>query len=154
MVFKDQYFFLSTFYPCNMTLNIEGKECTFLNVEAAYHAQKNPKLADKWSKVKGLEAKRMGEKFEITVPNWDDIHLYAMANALHAKFSNSYMLSLLKKLPGEIIQDNYWGDTYWGVYKGQGQNILGRMLTNIRDNNNDYKKLCDFIKNEILKKDE
>ena len=70
MVFKDEYFFLSTFYTIPITLEIAGKECKFLNVEAAYQAQKNPQIADKFSQVKGLEAKRMDDKLKITFLIW------------------------------------------------------------------------------------
>ena len=48
MIFKDEYFFLSTFYTVPITLIIDEKECKFLNVEAAYQAQKIPEIADKF----------------------------------------------------------------------------------------------------------
>jgi len=150
MLFKDEYFFLSTFHISPITLVIGDKECKFLNVEAAYQAQKNPDIADKFSQVKGLEAKRMEDKLKITVADWDNYKLIAMANALHAKFSNKFLFAQLKTITEDIIQDNYWGDTYWGVYKGSGKNILGRMLMNIRDNDNDINILYDYIRSELL----
>lgn len=150
MIFKDEYFFLSTFYIMPMTLEIGGKECKFLNVEAAYQAQKNPEIADKFSQVKGLEAKRMDDKLKITVSDWSNYKLVAMANALHAKFSNRILFVQLKDIKEDIIHDNYWKDTYWGVYKGEGKNILGKMLMNIRDNNNDYDALINYINKELV----
>lgn len=154
MLFKDKYFFLSTFHQATFSMNIDGKECKFSNVEAAYQAQKNPEIADKFSQVKGLEAKRMDDKLIITVPNWERYKLYAMANALHAKFSNKLIFSQLKAIKEDIINDNYWGDTYWGVYKGQGKNILGKMLMNIRDNNNDKDILYSYISKELIGEDD
>jgi len=153
MLFKDEYFFLSTFYPVPITLIIDGKECKFLNVEAAYQAQKNPAIADRFSQVKGLEAKRMDDRLIITVPDWDNYKLFAMANALHAKFSNKFLFSKLKAIKEDIIHDNYWGDTYWGIYKGEGKNILGKMLMHIRDNNNDINELYNYIRNELMRED-
>ena len=153
MLFKDEYFFLSTFYPVPITLIIDGKECKFLNVEAAYQAQKNPAIADRFSQVKGLEAKRMDDKLIITVPDWDNYKLFAMANALHAKFSNKFLFSKLKAIKEDIIHDNYWGDTYWGIYKCESKNILGKMLMHIRDNNNDINELYNYIRNELMRED-
>ena len=31
-----------------------------------------------------------------------------------------------------IQEDNYWHDTFWGVYNGQGENALGELLMIIR----------------------
>lgn len=148
MLFKDKYFFLSTFHICPFTLEIEGKECKFTNVEAAYQAQKNPDIADKFSQVKGLEAKRFDNTLKITVPDWEHYHLIAMAKALNAKFKNKAMFAQLKAIEEDIVHDNYWHDTYWGVSKGEGKNILGKMLMCIRDNDNDLDKLLEYIKTE------
>ena len=151
MYFKDNYEFLGNFYECPMTMEIDGKECKFLNVEAAYQAQKVPDIADRFSAIKGLQAKRMDDLLKIKVPDWEHYKLFAMANALHAKFSNKFLLNLLKAIKEDIIHDNYWRDTFWGVYKGEGKNILGKMLMNIRDNNNDLQKLYDYINNTLIK---
>lgn len=154
MLFKDKYFFLSTFYPAPFTLSIGDKECKFMNVEAAYQAQKNPQIADKFSQIKGLEAKRMNNDLIITVPNWDKYKLYAMGNALHAKFTNKILFAQLRAIKEDIINDNYWGDKYWGVSKGEGKNILGKMLMNIRNNNNDKRILYNYISTELIGEDD
>lgn len=153
MLFKDEYFFLSTFYTSPITLKIKDKECKFSNVEAAYQAQKNPEIADRFSLVKGLEAKRMDDKLIITATDWNNYKLFAMANALHAKFTNKFLFAQLKAIKEDIIHDNYWGDTYWGIYKSEGKNILGKLLMNIRDNNNDINVLYDYIRNVLMKEE-
>jgi predicted NAD-dependent protein-ADP-ribosyltransferase YbiA (DUF1768 family) len=33
----------------------------------------------------------------------------------------------------ELIEGNWWGDTYWGVCNGVGENHLGKLLMKIRD---------------------
>lgn len=153
MIFKDKYFFLSTFYISPISITIGDKECMFTNVEAAYQAQKVPEIADKFTQVKGLEAKRMEGKLKITHPDWENYKLYAMANALHAKFKNPLLLVQLKAIEGPILNENYWGDEYWGIYKGKGLNILGKMLMCIRESNNDlnvlYIYITDSLKNEL-----
>ena len=50
-----------------------------------------------------------------------------MANALHAKFLYPDLLVDLQNIDEPIVMDNYWGDTFWGVYKGKGHNFIGRM---------------------------
>ena len=79
-----------------------------------------------------------------------------MAKVLHNKFKNYGLLFLLKLIKEEIVEDNYWDDTFWGVctnknYNHVGKNILGKMLMNIRDNNNDYDVLLAYINTELVK---
>ena len=107
MLFRDDYFFLSNFYPCQMELELDGKTCRFGNSEAAFQAQ-NPEIADKFSQVKGLEAKRLGAAITITTPDWDNYRLYAMAKALCAKFSqNRGLYIMLTCIKDDIVEDNY-----------------------------------------------
>jgi predicted NAD-dependent protein-ADP-ribosyltransferase YbiA (DUF1768 family) len=56
-----------------------------------------------------------------------------MYELLRIKFSDPELMKQLKQVQGEIVEDNYWGDTYWGVFKGQGTNVLGKLLMKIRD---------------------
>lgn len=153
MFFNDEYFFLSTFHQSPFSMIIDNKECTFICVEAAYQAQKVPEIADKFKDVKGLEAKRMDNKLKISRKDWEDYKLYAMANALNAKYNNKLNLLALKQIKEDIIFENDFKDTYWGycVKTHTGKNILGKMLQNIRDNNNDLTILYDYIKNVLLK---
>lgn len=151
MIFKDNYFFLSNFYPCNIELELNGKVCKFINSEAAFQAQKNLAIADKFSRIKGLEAKRIGKELNITTPDWDHYRLYAMANALNGKFKNKLLLVQLKSVDEPIVEDNYWHDTFWGVCKGEGKNMLGKMLTFIKDNDNDLQKLYKYIEEVLMK---
>ena len=40
---------------------------------------------------------------------------------------------LIKTGDQELIEGNYWNDTYWGVCKGVGQNKLGKILMRVRE---------------------
>lgn len=150
MIFKDKYFFLSNFYPCDVTIEINNKKYLYKNAEAAFQAQKNISLCDKFLLLKGLEAKKLGKGIPITTENWNIERLYAMAKVLHSKFTNYGLLFYLKLVKEEIVEDNYWNDTFWGVCKGKGKNILGKMLMNIRDNDNDYNVLLAYINKELV----
>jgi predicted NAD-dependent protein-ADP-ribosyltransferase YbiA (DUF1768 family) len=57
-----------------------------------------------------------------------------MYAVLDLKFSqNAYLLNKLRQITGEIVEDNTWGDTFWGQCNGMGQNQLGKLLMKIRD---------------------
>ena len=145
MEFRGDYFFLSNFFPCDVALTINGKSYVFKDVEAAFQAQKNVDLLDRFILISGKEAKQLGRKIPITTPNWNSYRLYAMAAALHSKFTNNYLLTRLKMVKGYIEETNFWKDEFWGVCKGKGKNMLGKLLMNIRDNNNDLNKLNEYI---------
>ena len=149
MLFKDDFFFLSNFYPCEITLEVNGKTILYKNSEAAFQAQKNLSVADKFKLLSGLEAKKLGEAIPITTENWPYEQVYAMAKVLNNKFKNYGLLFKLKLIKEDIVNDNFWKDTFWGVYKGEGKNVLGKLLMNIRDHNNDYNYLLAYINKEI-----
>jgi len=80
------------------------------------------------------EAKKKGLKLELR-EDWDDIKDLVMYEIVLAKFSQH--IEIRKKLinTGEqlIVERNTWGDTYWGVCDGQGQNKLGIILMKVRE---------------------
>jgi predicted NAD-dependent protein-ADP-ribosyltransferase YbiA (DUF1768 family) len=73
-----------------------------------------------------------------------------MALVVQAKFmENPSLMQQLLSVSGEIIEENRWGDKYWGmcqkldhvedqsrrpVYVLEGKNKLGKILMSIRDN--------------------
>lgn len=151
MQFKNDYFFLSNFYVCNIELELGGKICKFTNSEAAFQAQKNLEVADKFALIKPLQAKKLGNDLVITTPNWDTYRLIAMGKALQAKFSqNKGLLVALRCVKDEIVEDNYWHDTFWGRCKGEGKNMLGKMLMFIRDHGTDWATLSFYIENTLI----
>ena len=40
---------------------------------------------------------------------------------------------LLATGEAQLIEGNTWNDTFWGVCKGKGQNWLGRILVEVRE---------------------
>ena len=129
--FKDEYAFLSNFYPCTVT--VSGQ--TFLNSESAYQCQKCVRKEDKaqFSSTTGAEAKKIGRKVEC-VPNWDSRKVGTMRLVLREKFAQNEDLAKLLMDTGteELIEGNNWKDTFWGVCDGKGYNYLGRMLMELR----------------------
>jgi predicted NAD-dependent protein-ADP-ribosyltransferase YbiA (DUF1768 family) len=33
----------------------------------------------------------------------------------------------------ELVEGNTWGDIYWGVSRGRGKNMLGKILMRVRE---------------------
>lgn len=57
-----------------------------------------------------------------------------MMSLVSAKFmQNPDMFRNLRNVKGEIVEENTWGDTYWGVCNGVGKNHLGKILMKVRD---------------------
>lgn len=149
MLFNNQYYFLSNFYPCIIKTNINGKILSFKSVEAAFHAYKNYDLSEKFILLSAYEAKKYGKNIPLTTPNWDIFRVYVMGHLLNIKFNDLKLLNKLKEIKEEIVEDNFWYDTFWGCYKKEGHNILGKLLMCIRDTSNDYNELLKFI-NEVI----
>ncbi len=63
-----------------------------------------------------------------------------MDSFLREKFSPEMILSEMLEATGdaELIEGNHWGDTFWGVCNGVGQNNLGKLLMAIRSENRMY----------------
>ena len=51
-----------------------------------------------------------------------------------AKFSQRPELAAKLLASGDRLleETNWWGDEMWGVYKGNGQNLLGKILMEVR----------------------
>ena len=129
--FKGQYAFLSNFYPCL----IHWDAMDYPSVEHAYQASKSdlmlPRLKICKAKTPG-EAKRLGQKVDL-IPGWEFLKQGIMYQLLELKFcTNPLKQKLIDTRPNVLIEGNNWGDTYWGQVDGKGQNLLGKMLMNIR----------------------
>lgn len=130
MRFKREYYFLSNFYPCE--INYDGR--VFKNAEAAFQSAKciNEADKDKFCDLNGKEAKRLGRKVNI-IPDWDKERLLVMKRVIKAKFKSPELKSKLIQTGDIPLQeDNTWGDTFWGVCNGIGENNLGKILMSVR----------------------
>lgn len=131
--FQGDYKFLSNFYPCE----IEYEGIKYKTLEHAYQASKTldislrKAVAEKKSPSK---AKRAGRKLKLR-SDWDEIKLGIMEELVRIKFTDHPNLKrkLLDTEDAELIEGNTWGDNYWGIYKGEGENHLGKILMKIRN---------------------
>ena len=132
--FKGPYAFLSNFYPAV----VEVSDLIYPSVEHAYQAAK---FDDFYLKVRiaGLytagDAKKFAREFSDKInPLFFENRLLTMEMYLRQKFNIDPCKQLLiDTYPREIIEGNTWGDTFWGVCDGVGENNLGKLLMKIRE---------------------
>ena len=131
--FRNEYFFLSNMYNCDVIYN----GYLFNSAEAAYMSAKNN--SDQWLYFcltnSPYKIKKESNRIKL-VDNWDSIKLKVMNAVVRSKFSNEIMYNKLKSTIGyKLIEGNWWGDEFWGVDNrtGKGKNYLGKILMNIRE---------------------
>ena len=137
-VFRNEYAFLSNFYPC--TVNFEG--LTYRNTEAAFQAQKCSSEEDKvkYTLIKNpVRAKQMGKKEPNLPANWGELSLEVMLGVLRAKFAVPELAEkLLATGDAELVEGNTHHDNLWGnctcpkCVNKVGQNRLGKLLMQVR----------------------
>lgn len=132
--FKGKYRFLSNFYPVTITTD-DG--LIYPSVEHAYQASKTFDMGERF-KISELPtpglAKKAGKSVKLR-EDWDKIKLDVMYNLCFKKFVYNADLrhALLETENEELVEGNYWGDTFWGVCRGEGENHLGKILMEIRE---------------------
>ena len=131
MFFRNEYYFLSNFYPCKIC--IDG--IIYSNAESAFQAQKCISFEDKlkFQNLTASEAKKLGRKIKLR-NNWDLIKVPIMWVILLEKFTQNPDLKakLLATEYLELIEENSWNDKFWGVCNGKGCNVLGQLLMRVR----------------------
>ena len=52
------------------------------------------------------------------------------------RFQNAALNTLLQETQNKYLEEtNHWNDTFWGVCNGIGENMLGKILMEIRKEN-------------------
>ena len=130
--FFNEFRFLSNFWPCQITwMGID-----FPSTEHAYQAAKTLDVEEREriaSLPKPRDAKAAGYKVQIR-PKWDEIRLGIMRELLQLKFADPELRrALVMTHPASLEETNRWGDIFWGVCNGEGENHLGRILMELRD---------------------
>lgn len=129
--FKNEYAFLSNFYPCF----VEYNGLRFPSVEHAFQAAKCKDSAEmiKFTVISTPgEAKKAGRLVEMR-EDWDKIKLDVMTDLVAQKFERPDLkFKLMSTVGQDIVEGNTWGDTFWGVCNNIGCNHLGKILMNVR----------------------
>lgn len=124
--FQGEYRWLSNFWPAQVLF--DGH--IYPSIENAYQAAKaHPSQRAPFRACPAGLAKRLGQKVEMR-PEWEQEKVPTMRALIAQKFATGSPLGEKLKATGncQIIEGNHWGDVFWGVYNGRGQNWLGRLL--------------------------
>lgn len=124
--FESEYRYLSNFWPDNGD-----------TVEHHYQAAKTDNelwVARILSAPTPRDAKKLGRKCPMR-PTWDEEKYVVMTTLVRQKFFSDLDLARRLRSTGEaqLIEGNWWGDTIWGVCKGEGKNWLGEILMSTRE---------------------
>jgi N-glycosidase YbiA len=133
--FFGNYRWLSNFWPCK--IYYEGM--WYPSSEHAFQAAKSLDMTERLNmsflKTAG-EVKRYGKTMKLR-PDWEEVKRDVMTDIVTDKFTQAHNSDLREKLlntgDAELVEDNTWGDTYWGVCDGVGFNNLGKILMAVRD---------------------
>jgi len=78
-------------------------------------------------------AKKRGRKVTMR-EDWDQVKIPIMEDLLSQKFSDPVLAKkLVETGDSQLVEGNWWGDVFWGVCRGEGQNNLGKILMKIRE---------------------
>lgn len=132
--FQGQYRWLSNFWMAP----IMYKGIKFPSTENAYQAAKfsDESFKLRIAAVGPSEAKKMGTSRVKRIPDhtWHQMSLNVMYEVNLIKYvTHADLCEMLLDTYPQILQEgNTWGDTFWGVCKGKGENHLGKTLMKVR----------------------
>ena len=128
--FRGEYFFLSNFYPVEVTY--EGY--SYKNNEAAFQAQKDLSRREEFINLNPMMSKIKGKKVKLR-NDWDEVKVSIMEEIVRCKFDQNLDIKekLINTKGKTLIEGNKWNDTFWGMCNGKGENILGKILMNLRE---------------------
>ena len=133
--FQGPHRFLSNFFaePFSVPLPMCGEPVIVPTAEHAYQALKthNPEEVTRIlaARTPGA-ARRAGQRAEIR-EDWEVVKIGIMDHVLKHKFIRGSALAEQLTATGDarLVEGNNWGDTFWGVSRGEGENWLGKLLT-------------------------
>lgn len=135
--FDGEFAFLSNFYesPC------EFEGMVYPTVEHAFQAAKTldqlERIEIAAARTPG-QAKRMGRRVQLR-EDWEAVKTDVMRKCLQSKFKNPFLKDLLLATgDATLIEGTTWHDRCWGVCycptcKGVGENRLGKLLMELRE---------------------
>ena len=130
--FFGEFRFLSNFHLAKVELD----GMIFPSTEHAYQAAKILDLEARevfQTLSTPREARQLGQRVQCR-SDWDQVKYSVMYDLNCQKYaSNPLRQKLIDTGNLSLEETNTWGDNYWGVCDGVGQNNLGRILMAIRE---------------------
>ena len=131
--FDGEYAFLSNFYDSPIS-DCDGN--MYPTVEHFFQSMKtlDPYMHRKIAAAPTPgQAKKLGRHVDLR-HNWDEIKVNVMKCGLKLKFSIPELKEKLLATGDAYLEEgNWWKDRYWGVCNGIGENMLGKLLMELRD---------------------
>ncbi len=132
--FRGEFGFLSNMSECEIRFG----GLVFNSVEHAYqfHKTSSPTERDKILKSKTpKQSKLISKNFKHIRSDWHEVKEDIMYKLVKIKFTDNedYRQGLCMTQGIELVEGNWWGDTFWGVCDGVGENKLGKILMKVRD---------------------
>ena len=132
VAFSGDHFFLSNFYSHRFTFN--GR--TYPTAEHAFQAAKcvDQGEAERVQRASSpAAAKQIGRRVQLRA-DWNEVRVDVMRAVLLAKFADPDLRArLVATGKAELVEENTWGDRFWGRSRGVGKNMLGQLLMELRD---------------------
>lgn len=133
--FQGPHRFLSNFWLADVIIH----DHVFPSSEHAYQAMKCARPED-WRRFQDRALSPAGAKRLVIAapiprrPDWYELRVAHMRYVVYDKFTRHPDLraSLLATRDEELVEGNHWGDVFWGVCRGKGENWLGRILMETR----------------------
>jgi len=131
--FRGPYLPLSNFYIASVKIGDD----IYKSAEHAYQALKMAHPVDALLVCEAptpRRAKELGNRYRAR-DDWGNIKLDMMKEVVRSKFECNQKLRslLLSTKDQELVEGNTWGDTYWGAVNEVGENHLGRILMEVRE---------------------
>ena len=141
--FEGRWSFLSNFHPCR----IEHRGVLYPSVEHYYVALKVTGMQfidGKYYTAADLreliaiipsasDVKKLGRRVKVR-SDWDEKKLDFMNWGIREKFKHQDLKEMLLATDDEeLVEGNWWNDTFWGVCRGDGENNLGKIIMKVRD---------------------
>ena len=136
--FKGPTRWLSNFEICDVMYDGDF----YISSEHAFQAAKTNNLEER-NLVRACEtpgqAKRIGQTVTLRSDWTFETRIRIMLEILLDKFTRNQYLKekLIATGDEDLIEGNNWGDKFWGVCDGVGENNLGKILMHIRSNLNE-----------------
>ena len=129
--FVGDYRWLSNFMPCR----VEWEGRVYGSAEAAYQSGKYPAAErDVFTTLEPDPAKKLSRTKPYDTAAWELRKERTMREVITAKFTQNPELAakLIATGSRQLEETNWWGDKIWGVYRGEGENRLGKLLMSVR----------------------
>lgn len=135
--FAGPFRYLSNFFIEPDGSHVEGEyqraKCAEAHQRAWFHELEDSMCLSQLKPP--AQCKAIGRKAVKLRADWEDVKIDIMLFHVRKKFKDHPTLAMDLTLTGDryLEETNHWGDTFWGVCGGKGQNMLGAILMQVRD---------------------